>query len=287
MKCQWIRHLGLFCVVMAITLGGWAQSQDCPININFASRDLANWSAATGLINRGSQPYPAPNSGISIIPEYTLGINGIEVISNPTLDIYGSFSTIPTINGYAYNYAIKLGSTATSHDFGTGAGNPGGFTRSVSYAINVPAGAASEPYTMTYAYALVLENGTHNSSEQPLFKATLNTPDSIITCASPQYYLPTFNNASGGGGAGGAGGGRGATLDTATALANGFTNSPVAFLSYGGGQGNNNVGQYLNDVWTKTGPKSPSISPPIGANRSRLLLRATTVRPVRTLPTPT
>jgi gliding motility-associated-like protein len=230
---------------MAVALTATAQSQTCPVNINFAAGGLTNWSATTGLVNRTSQAYPAPNAGVSIIPEYTLGITGIEVINASTVDVYGSFPTIPTINGYAYGYAIKLGSTATSHDLG-GGNNPGGFTRSVSYAINVPAGAVSEPYTMTYAYALVLENGTHNSNEQPLFKATLNTPDSIITCASPQYYLPTFNNATGGGGAGG---GRGATLDTATALANGFTNSPVAFLSYSGQ--NNNVGTYLNDVWTK------------------------------------
>jgi gliding motility-associated-like protein len=96
---------------------------------------------------------------------------------------------------------------------------------------------------MTYAYALVLEDGTHNSNEQPLFKATLSTSNSIITCASPQYYLPTFNNATPRGGGGG--GGTGATLDTATALRNGFTNSPVYFFS------NAAPGGLLRDVWTK------------------------------------
>jgi gliding motility-associated-like protein len=111
--------------------------------------------------------------------------------------------------------------------------------------INVPAGPVTVPYTMTYAYAMVLENGTHNSNEQPLFKATLSTPDSVITCASPQYYLPTFNNAGGGGGSGSTG----ATLDTATALANGFNLSPVLFLSHAGTAGN--AGTLLQDVWTK------------------------------------
>jgi gliding motility-associated-like protein len=99
---------------------------------------------------------------------------------------------------------------------------------------------------MTYAYAMVLENGTHNSNEQPLFKAVLNTVDSVITCASPQYYLPTFNNA--GGGTGGTGS-TGATLDTATAIANGFSLSPVLFLSHAGTAGNG--GTLLHDVWTK------------------------------------
>jgi gliding motility-associated-like protein len=109
----------------------------------------------------------------------------------------------------------------------------------------VPAGDVTVPYTMTYAYAMVLENGTHNSNQQPLFKATLSYGPNVITCASPQYYLPTFNDAAGGNG----GGSTGATLDSATAIANGFTNSPVPFLSFGG-QGNEG-GRLLYDVWTK------------------------------------
>lgn len=245
MKCQLIRYLLLCCAVLAVALPVAAQSQACPVNINYATGNLSYWSATTGLVNGPTQSYPAPNAGVSVIPEFNIGITGIQVITSSTSDLYGSFPTIPTINGYAYNYSLKLGSTATSYDLGAGS-NPGGFVRSVAYTINVPAGSVSEPYTMTYAYALVLENGTHNSNEQPLFKATLTTPTgSTIVCASPQYYLPTFNDA-GGGGSGSPS--TGATLDSATALAQGFTNSPVLFLSHSGRNGN---GVYLQDVWTK------------------------------------
>ncbi|WEK36358.1 MAG: gliding motility-associated C-terminal domain-containing protein [Candidatus Pseudobacter hemicellulosilyticus] len=224
-----------------------AQSQACPVNINFSAGDLSSWSARTGLVNGATRDYPLPNSSVSIIPEYNIGTTGVEVIRTSTSDLYGSFPTIPTINGYAYNYSIKLGSTATSWDLQAGS-NPGGFIRSVTYNIVVPNGLESEPYTMTYAYAMVLENGTHNSNEQPLFKATLTAPGTgVITCASPEYYLPTFDNATGGGPGGG--GSRGATLDSAKAKAQGFTNSPVPFLSHSG-QGNQN-GTYLYDVWTK------------------------------------
>ena len=174
-------------------------------------------------------------------------MTSIQVNTSSSADPFGSFPTIPIINGYAYGYSIKLGSTATSYNLGAGS-NPGGFVRAVTYTIQVPAGPVSEPYTMTYAYALVLENGTHNSNEQPLFKATLNTPDSIITCASPEYYLPTLNDATPGGGGGGGGSSTGATLDSAAALAQGFVNSPVPFLSHAGQGGN---GTYLYDVWTK------------------------------------
>ncbi|MBS1656169.1 MAG: hypothetical protein JSU05_15050, partial [Bacteroidetes bacterium] len=208
--------------------------------------DLSFWSAATGLVNGGSQSYPAPNNGVSLIPEYTISTTGIQVITSAGTDMYGGFTTIPTVNGYSYNYSVKIGSTATSWDLHSGVSNPGGFTRSITYIINVPAGSTSIPYTMTYAYAMVLENGTHNSNQQPLFKATLSTQDSIITCASPQYYLPTLNDAGGGGGGGAP---TGATLDTAAAIANGFTLSPVSFLSHTGQ--NNTTGTLLQDVWTK------------------------------------
>lgn len=252
MKRKLIRHLLSCCIAAVATLPGLAQSQVCPVNINFASGDLSNWAASTGLMRGASLSYPFPNAGVYRVPEYNISTTGIEVNTVPTADAFGFFPSIPTINGYAYSYSIKLGSTATSYDLGQGS-NPGGFTRSVSYTIQVPAGPASEPYTMTYAYALVLENGTHNSNEQPLFQATLTTPDSVITCASPQYYLPTFNNAGQGGGPGGGGSSTGATLDSATAIAQGFVNSPVPFFSHagGGGGGGGGGGQYLYDVWTK------------------------------------
>ncbi len=189
MKCKLTRHLLLCSILAAYVLPVLAQSQACPININFATGDLSNWSAGTGLVSGSFQAYPFPNNGVTTIPEYTLGITGIQVNTSASTDPFGFFTTIPTINGYSYGYSVKLGSTATSYELGRG-NSPGGFTRSVAYSIFVPAGPVSEPYTMTYAYALVLENGTHNSHEQPMFKATLSTPDSTITCASPEYYLP-------------------------------------------------------------------------------------------------
>jgi gliding motility-associated-like protein len=237
----------IICIILITTAFSYSascQSQACPANINFATNDLSYWSARTGLVNGAGLSYPAPNTGLSVIPEYSLTTTGVKVITSSSKDLYGGFPTIPTINGYSYNYSVQLGSNSTSFDLHTSASNPGGFTRSITYLINVPSGSLSEPYTMTYAYAMVLENGTHNSNEQPLFKATLSVNGTVITCASPHYYLPTFNNAGGSGS-----GSTGATLDSATAIANGFSNSPVLFLSHSGQQGNNGI--LLRDVWTK------------------------------------
>lgn len=238
---RWL--VGIAGMLFCIATNG--QMQTCPANINFAMGDLSFWSARTGLVNGASVNYPAPNTGRSAITEYNISATGVQVITSSTNDQYGGFPTIPTINGYAYNYSVKLGSNATSYDLKAST-NPGGFQRSITYLIDVPAGPVTVPYTMTYAYAMVLENGTHNSNEQPMFKATLSVGGTIITCASPHYYLPTLNDGKPDQGGGST---TGATLDTAKALANGFTNSPVLFLSHAGLQGN--TGTWLRDVWTK------------------------------------
>ncbi|MCO5241446.1 MAG: gliding motility-associated C-terminal domain-containing protein [Chitinophagaceae bacterium] len=239
------RLIIISCLLLLSISQASGQDQSCPFNINFSAGDLSAWSAQTGLVGGGTLKYPAPNTGASVIPEHNLSTTGIQVITSPGTDKYGGFSTIPTINGYAYNYSIKLGSDATSWDLRSVQRNPGGFVRSVTYVVNVPAGPSSVPYTMTYAYALILENGTHNSDQQPVFTATVTGPNGIITCASPSYYLPTFNNAN----SGGSQTPTGATLDSATAIANGFSLSPTLFLSHTGQ--NNNSGTWLQDVWTK------------------------------------
>ncbi|UAY52777.1 T9SS type B sorting domain-containing protein [Ferruginibacter albus] len=230
------------------------QGQVCPANVNFSFGDITHWFAYTGNNQHGNglsaikQTYdstvaaPAGTIGATYIPEYTLPqVKGITVNTTNGTDIYGGFDKIPTINGYSYDYSVTIGSTSITRKSRQNDPPPGGYIRGVSYIINVPPGSALVPYTMTYAYAMVLENGTHNSSEQPLFSATLNTPDSIITCASPAYYLPTFNNSTNGGGA---------TLDSATAIENGFSPSRLPSPNPDPNSDNPNA-QHLYDVWAK------------------------------------
>ncbi len=221
MRCRLSVFLLLICIQ------AFSQTQTCPANINFATGDLTHWFAYTGnnmdghgadaiiQIYDSTTSAPRGTIGSKIISEYRLPTyNGIQVITTNRTDPFGLFPAIPTINGYAYNYSILLGSTAITRGNGS-PGSGGGYYRGVSYNIRVPPGPPTEPYTMTYAYAMVLENGTHISDYQPIISATLRTPAGVILCASPSYYLPTFNNVDISG--------RGATLDSATAKANGFT----------------------------------------------------------------
>lgn len=231
----------------------YSQMQSCPLNSDFSSGTLTHWEAYTGNNKNGNGAsaimkiydstvaYPSGTLGAVSIPEYQLSEIGIQVSNTNGTDKYGGFPTIPKINGYQYRNSILLGSTniTISSAF---AGPQGGFIRGVRYMINVPSSPATQPYTMTYAYAMVLENGRHNSNEQPLFSATLSANDSLITCASPQYYLPTGNNANFLGG--------NAILDTAAALSEGFSLSSSVSPNADPNSTLPNP-PHLRDVWTK------------------------------------
>jgi len=240
-------------VWLLVAQSAFSQSQVCPLNSNWSLGNLTHWEAYTGnnaggngasaikQVYDSSTAAPTGTIGNTGIYEYNLPtVLGIQIVSNPTKDAYGGFYTIPKINGYQYTNSILLGSTSITR--GASGGSEGGYVRGVTYRINVPPGPTTVPYTMTYAYAMVLENGSHNSNEQPLFSATLRSNDSVITCASPQYFLPTLNNAS-----------RtdaGATLDSALAKSEGF------YLSYKLSPNPNPNSSspdapHLQDVWAK------------------------------------
>ena len=248
-----MRSFLLSVLCLSVCFRTFAQSQVCPLNSNFSLGNLTHWAAYTGNNEGGngtsaikvkydsSSAPPSGTLGAVTIPEYTLSANGIQVITSNYTDPYGNFQSLPTINGYKYSNCVLLGSTNISHS--NSGGTAGGYIRGVSYRINVPAGPVTEPYTMTYAYAMVLENGAHNSNQQPLFSATLTTADSIVTCASPQYYLPTRNNANRQGGS--------ATLDTAAAEAEGFTVSSKLSPNANPNSSLPNAA-HLQDVWTKS-----------------------------------
>lgn len=246
-----MKHLlPVFCLF--IVQYGFSQTQTCPLNGSFSLGTLTHWEAYTGnnaggnnsnsikQIYDSSTAAPSGTLNNSIIYEYGLpSTPAIQIISNSTIDPYGNFATVPTINGFKYSNSILLGSTAITRSSGNGVG--GGYVRGVRYRINVPAGPPTLPYTMTYAYAMILENGTHNSAQQPLFSATLSVKDSIIQCASPQYYLPTLNNADSRG--------SGAKLDTALAESHGFFLS--ALTSPNPNPNAQSGGEHLRDVWAK------------------------------------
>ena len=227
-------YLLLLLPLLLLVKLSYAQVQTCPVNINFSNGALNHWSAYTGIFKQNTNrvaaaqqdydstaSFPLGTVNTVSLSEYMLsGGQGVNVLTTNSLDAFGHFQTIPTINGYNYKYAVVLGSTSISSP-------QGGLFRGIGYEINVPTGVG--PYTMTYAYAMVLENGNHESSQQPLASATLYTDAGIIQCASTKYFLPTING----------------SLDQNTAIQNGFVPSNVPSPNVGG----NNANAYR--IWTK------------------------------------
>jgi hypothetical protein len=239
-------------VLLLVAQSAFSQSQVCPLNSNWSLGNLTHWFAYTGNNAGGNGPSaimerydsasgpPGGTIGVISIQEYNLpSVTGIQVNASTASDPFGGFPMVPKINGYQYTNSLILGSTAISRS--SGGTTAGGYVRGVSYLINVPPGPTTVPYTMTYAYAMILENGTHNSNEQPLFSATLTAGDSVVRCASPRYFLPTFNNATNQD--------TGATLDSATAKKEGFIPS-LRESPNANPNGGPNAG-HLFDVWYK------------------------------------
>jgi gliding motility-associated-like protein len=231
---------------MFVGLNAWGQNQACPININFSESNLNHWFSYTGQFQRNSSRtrstqtfydsisnFPNGTLGANIIPEFGLSNNGIEVQTSNFKDPFGDFETIPTINGYYYGYSVRVGSS-TINSNQTRNTNNGGLFRGLGYTINVPPGASTEPYVVTYAYAMVLESASHVSDQVPMFTATLTTSTGTIDCANAMYYLPTN------------GAGNSFVLDVAAAKQKGFalsnTPSPNA---------NGNANDPQLRVWTK------------------------------------
>jgi hypothetical protein len=226
-----------YIVVFLFCNYSYSQIQVCPANINFGDGTLTNWSAYVGNYNgsagnisltqySSTSSSPTGTIGVSSINENQMALGtstfypGVLINTKNSVDNLSGFNIIPTINGYTYASSVRLGSTAVTsgqtNDFR-------GLIRGISYIINVPAGSVKVPYTMTYAYAMVLENGQHENNQQPLAKATLTTPKGVDSCASPSYYLPTDVNGN---------------LDVAAATKNGFIkssqNSPNSNLNISG-----------------------------------------------------
>jgi gliding motility-associated-like protein len=230
------------CCILIITTA-LAQDQSCPENINFSAGSLTHWSAFIGNFTSSSgarsitsfdtvSSSPTGTIGVTSISESGYGVAGIQISNTAQTDVFGGFQTVPNINGYQYSNSVLLGSTTVSP------GSNRGLIRGVSYTINVPAGSSGTPYTMTYAYAMVLENGSHASNQQPLAKATLTTKDGIITCASPSYYLPTISSSAGN------------VLDVNAAAKQGFKLSPIPSPN-NVGSGNQSPYRVWYKAWTE------------------------------------
>ncbi|MBN8663308.1 MAG: gliding motility-associated C-terminal domain-containing protein [Chitinophagales bacterium] len=168
----------------------------CAENLTFNYNNLSYWSLylgtyngarATNPINSSFNTPPATITSMQSLNEASSTEKAITIFRNQgaaqsTDPIATAIKTVPNINGYQYDYSIKLGSSLT-----------GKRLRKMAYRVNVPSG--SQAYTITYAYALVLQDPGHAWDQQPRFTATVRDPSKpvgqdTIKCASVQYFVP-------------------------------------------------------------------------------------------------
>nr|WP_225872391.1 gliding motility-associated C-terminal domain-containing protein [Pedobacter frigidisoli] len=153
-------------------------AQSCPENIGFENGNFQNWKISNGVTTISN------NKNIVTTNEIANPAYGRHtVISDKNLtDPYGGFALVPASGG---NFSVKLGNN------GTGAQVDG-----ISYLINIPTNRPE--FTLTYQYAVVLEDPNHLPNEQPRFIARVKDleKNEYIPCASFEYIatssLPGF-----------------------------------------------------------------------------------------------
>ena len=181
--------------ILIIILSFNSVNAQCPTNLAFDAGNLSFWSYYPGTYPGSNgrfyptrlysvfngPPAKATTSQSQLGRDNNIGINVIKASADGSAIpdvIQKSIAKVPTINGYKYDYSIKLGNNQT-----------GAYADKATYIIDVPSGVST--YNITYAYALILQDPGHNAQDQPKFRASVIdlTNDTKIDCASKEYYV--------------------------------------------------------------------------------------------------
>lgn len=177
-----ISRLFLMLIVVSFAWSAKLCAQSCPENIGFENGNFQNWKIYAGSIAIEN------NQNVVTMNEVAKPISGRHtIISNKNLvDAYGGFPLIPSSGG---NFSVKLGNNVT-----------GSQIDGISYLMTVPADRPE--FTLTYQYAVVLEDPIHEPFEQPRFIARIKdvAKNEYIPCASFEYVatssLPGFKKSA-------------------------------------------------------------------------------------------
>ncbi len=160
-------------ILLFIVADSWAQ---CPANIGFENGTFQNWELSEGFVSKTDG---------SIFNNVVTSSKRITILQNSypqVLDQYGQFP-VNCPNGS--NYSIMLGNNST-----------GGHAQTVSYTFAIPAG--QDNYSIIYNYAVVLQNPSHQSWQQPGFYSKVFdvTSNQYIDCGAFNFVassdLPGF-----------------------------------------------------------------------------------------------
>lgn len=177
-----VYRLFLMLLIASVAMPSKLHAQSSPENIGFENGNFQNWKIYAGSIAIEN------NKNVVTMNELAKPIsNRISIINNKKLiDPYGGFPVVAPSGG---NFSVKLGNNVT-----------GAQIDGISYQLTVPADRPE--FTLTYQYAVVLEDPDHEPFEQPRFIARIKDMEKneYIPCASFEYVatssLPGFKKST-------------------------------------------------------------------------------------------
>lgn len=177
-----VYRLFLMLLIASLAMPSKLCAQSSPENIGFENGNFQNWKIYAGSIAIED------NHNVTTMNEIAKPISSrLSIVSNKNLvDPYGGFPMVAPSGG---NFSVKLGNNVT-----------GAQIDGISYLLTVPADRPE--FTLTYQYAVVLEDPDHEPFEQPRFIARIKDVEKneYIPCASFEYVatssLPGFKKSA-------------------------------------------------------------------------------------------
>lgn len=155
-----------------------AQVGLCPANLDFEAGNFTNWQCRTGKVTSSNSQNIINWTGTGQVNDRHMIINAANAIK----DQYGDFFEAPP---GGTGYSVKLGNANVFAE-----------AESITYTYVIPANAVT--FSVSYQYAVVLQNPNHAFYDQPRFRANvINVTDNqLISCVSFDFTasssLPGF-----------------------------------------------------------------------------------------------
>lgn len=162
-----------YLVLIFLMIGVRSFAQTLPPNIGFEDGTFNYWICSSGTISA---------DGVINISD-TGPVDGRHTLFNKVtsagvLDPYGNF---PVVCPNGSNYSIRLGNSATQSQ-----------AEGITYTFTVP-NTANQAYSITFNYAVVLQNPDHLDYQQPKFTARVYdiTDNKYVDCPSFNFVAGT------------------------------------------------------------------------------------------------
>jgi gliding motility-associated-like protein len=157
-----------------------AQNVNCPPNVDFEAGSLEHWDCFIGTVDTLNG-----KNSITLNPSPpTQGRHELIDFNTAGFDYYGGFLEACPYGG---RYSVKLGNTSVGQE-----------AEGISYTFQIPASA--DTFSITYYYAVVFEDPSHDLIEQPRFFVSAYDVETgrVIDCASYDYVssgaIPGFRH---------------------------------------------------------------------------------------------